>query len=65
MAEELMTVPEWAKLIRKSSRAAYDLVQSRAVDVVDVGTGKRPSYRITKAAHEKFVKSREIKGRAA
>jgi len=67
MAEQLpvMTVAEFAVRIRRSRRAAYDLVAARAVDVVDVGTGKRPSYRITEEALAKFLKAREIRGRSA
>jgi hypothetical protein len=67
MAEQLqaMTVAEFAKRIRRSRRTAYDLVAARAIDVVDLGTGKRPSYGITEEALAKFLKSREIKARGS
>jgi hypothetical protein len=60
---DLMTVAEFAARIKVHPRTAYDLVRARAVDVVDVGTGKRPAYRITEIALEKFIKAREIRGR--
>jgi excisionase family DNA binding protein len=63
MDEQLMTVAEFAARIKVRPRTAYDLLKSRAIDAVDVGTGARPSYRVTESALAKFVKSREIKGR--
>lgn len=65
MSGQLMTIPEFAERIRVKPRTAYDIVASGAIDVVDVGTGKRPSFRISEEALAEYLKARKVKGRAA
>jgi hypothetical protein len=65
MAAPEMTVAEFALRIRKGVSTARRIVARGEIDVINVGSKERPCLRITEVAYQKYVKSREIKGRAA
>jgi len=59
-----MSVKVFAERLDIPLSSAYRLIADGLIDVINVGTGKkRPHMRITEAAYQKFLKSREIKGR--
>lgn len=65
MATPEMTVADFALRIKKSISTARRIVASGEIVLVNVGSKDRPSLRITEDAYQKWLKSREIKGRAA
>lgn len=59
-----MSVKAFAARLDVPLSSAYRIIAAGQIDVVNVGTGKkRPHMRITEAAYQKYLKSREIKGR--
>lgn len=59
-----MTVKAFAARLDLPLSSAYKIIAAGLIDVVNVGTGKkRPHMRITEASYQKYLKSREIKGR--
>lgn len=65
MATPEMTVEEFARRIGKGVSTARRIIARGEIDVVNVGSRDRPSLRITEAHYQKWLKSRETKGRAA
>ena len=61
-AEQLMTVSEWAALIRVKRSTAYKLIADGQVEPTNVSTSAkgRPELRISPSAHADFVKRRTL-----
>lgn len=58
-----MTVPEFGKRIRVGATAAYAKVAAGEIDVVNVGSPKRPRLRVTEADLQKYIQRHRIAGR--
>lgn len=65
MAEQLLTIPEFAKRLGVSRATAYRIVADGLVDRTDVGRGGKPKTRISERALAKYLANREIPGRRA
>jgi hypothetical protein len=65
MAAPEMTVAEFALRIRKGVSTARRIIARGEIDVTNIGSLARPCLRITEASYQKWLKSREIKGRRA
>lgn len=65
MATPEMTAEDFALRIKKSISTVRRIIARGEIDLINVGSLERPSLRITEAAYQKWLKSREIKGRAA
>lgn len=62
--EGLLTVREAADVLRTHPQTVYRLVWAGDLDRVDIGTGKKPRFRIPSTSVQQFIKSRQ-RGRAA
>jgi len=63
MATPEMTVEDLAARLKICVTAAKTKVANGEIDVINVGTALRPRLRITEASYQRYIKSREIKGR--
>jgi len=63
MAAPEMTVAEFAARLKIGVTAAKTKVANGEIDVINVGSILRPRLRITEAAYQRYIKSREIRGR--
>jgi len=60
-----MTVMDFARRIGKGVATARRIIARGEINVVNVGSKQRKCLRITEAEYQRYLKSREIKGRAA
>jgi hypothetical protein len=66
MGDKLMKVwPDFGQRIDVPRSTAYDIVKAGHVDVVNIGSKRRPRLRISEAAYQRYIRSREHKGRRA
>ncbi len=65
MATPEMTVEAFARRIGKGVSTARRIIARGEIDVTNVGSRERKCLRITEASYQKYLKSREIRGRAA
>jgi hypothetical protein len=63
MAAPEMTVADFAHRIRKAVSTARGIIARGEIDVVNIGSAKRPCLRIPEDAYQRYLKSRLIKGR--
>jgi predicted site-specific integrase-resolvase len=63
-AGRLLTVAEFGERIGVKPRTAQRIVKADKVDKVNVGSAKRPRYRISEAAAERYIAKNEKKARA-
>lgn len=64
MAEEYLTVREAAAVLRVDKQTVYRLVWAGELPRTDIGTGKRPRFRIPRTGVDRFMRKR-TKGAAA
>jgi hypothetical protein len=60
--EHLMTVKEWAVLIRVPPSTAYGIIAAGLVEPTDVSAspGGRPRLRISESAHAAYLKQQKL-----
>ena len=63
--DNLMTVLEAADVLRVNKQTVYRLVWAKELDRVDIGTGKKPRFRIPGSSVQRFITSRQRGGKAA
>lgn len=52
---ELLTPKEIIKILRCDKMTAYKLIREGKIKAINIGTEKRPRYRILKSEFEKFL----------
>lgn len=60
-----MTVMAFAARIGKGVSTARRIIARGEIDVVNIGSAERPCLRISEASYQRWLKSREIRGRRA
>lgn len=65
MADQLLTIPQFAQRLGVSRATAYRIIADGLVDRTDVGRGRRPKTRISERAVAKYIAAHEIRGRRA
>jgi hypothetical protein len=58
--DRLWSVEEWGQVLGVSRAQAYRLVAAGHVEPTDVGASGRPRLRISRTAHEAYLKRRAI-----
>lgn len=60
--DDLMSVTEFSKLIKKSPRVVYQMIESGEIEAFDLRNpgSKRPTYRVRRAEAERWHRSRRV-----
>lgn len=51
---DVLTIPETAAELKISTKSVYRHIAAKRLQVIDVGTGKSPRARVTRASLEKL-----------